>query len=85
MNTILPGFLADPNYDPFLDSHNDEADVQSGKALQKMAVMEEETEAEEDDTENYHNQHLQLHAQRGLVTVGGRHHLHLQKMRVYRE
>ena len=45
--------VADPNYDPFLDSDNNEADAQLGDALQRMAVMEEETEAEEDDTENY--------------------------------
>ena len=32
-----------------------------------------------------HNQHLQLHPQRGLVTMGGRHHLQLQEIRVCRE
>ena len=45
--------VADPNYDPFLDSDNDEAEAQLGEALQRMVVMEEETEAEENDTENY--------------------------------
>ena len=40
--------VTDPNYDPFLESDNDESDAQ----LERMAVMEEEIEAEEDDTEN---------------------------------